>query len=75
LVEYKAAVSIALPLVPFGIETLVTATGRGRQPVHITSLRLWFRNPKKIAKNPPTTNAPTMAVRRANRVISSPYTT
>jgi hypothetical protein len=62
---------ITLPLVPFGIETFATETGSGKQLKHrtLTVLRLWLRNPKKIAKNPPTTNALTIAVRSTNRVI------
>jgi hypothetical protein len=51
LVEYRPLVPITLPLA---------------QPVQGTELRLCPRNPKRIAKNAPTTNALTMAVRRAS---------
>jgi hypothetical protein len=68
-------VAITLPLVPFGIETLATETGRGTQPTpQLIVLRLWFRNPKKIAKDTPTTSALTTAVRSATLLISSLYT-
>lgn len=75
MIEYSALAAITLPLVPLGIETLATKTGRGSwQPVQATGVWLWSRNPKKIAENAPSTNALRMAVRRANLVTSARYT-